>query len=662
MDKIFKGLNDMQVRAVKAVSGPVLVISGPGSGKTKCLTHRIAYLMKNGIRPENILAVTFTNKAADEMMNRVTHILNKKYDANRYRFFNPGLPLIGTFHSICLRILRREINVLGYGTNFVVADIDDQLSVIRKIMTNLEIDTKRFIPKAILNRISALKTDLVSATSFVPSDFYLRVVSRIFKEYESELKKMNALDFDDLISLTVKIFKEQPEILNKYQNIWKHILVDEYQDTSYNQYKLISLLADKYKNIFCIGDDAQSIYQFRKADIRNILNFQKDYPKAEVIMLEQNYRSTKNIIAAAQEIISNNKNQIQKALWTENDGGEKISIKETLNEKREASFIVSKSLELLKQGYKLKDMAVLYRTHAQSRAIEEALISNGVPYQIVGGVKFYERKEIKDILAYLRLIANPQDSICFERIINIPPRGIGKVALEKILERNESNLINAVDNIIKEKLLPPKQIKSLTSFIKLTKDFDEFAGSKKLTSTIKYIIEKTGYEDYLKSLINRTAFDNFEERVGNLKELLTVATKYDAVTEHREGMEKFLEEISLLQDTDKLENSENRIKLMTVHASKGLEFPIVYVAGLEEGLFPQNRAIVEPQELEEERRLCSVAVTRAKEKLVLTYTRFRNIYGSMEVNIPSRFISEIPQHVTEYHVSEMDDHENKIFY
>jgi DNA helicase-2/ATP-dependent DNA helicase PcrA len=668
-DKIFKGLNEQQIRAVSIIDGPVLVISGPGSGKTKCLTHRIANLIANNIRPENILAVTFTNKAAGEVKERVAHILNQKYPPSSFSLITPGMPMIGTFHSICLRILRREIQRLGYGSNFVVFDSDEQSSLIKRIMAGLEIDTKKFPPKAIASKISDLKTDLIEAENYLPSDFYMKLVSRVFKIYQSEMKRINALDFDDLIGLTVKLFRNHPETLIRYQDIWRYILVDEYQDTSYDQYLLIKSLAQKNQNIFCIGDDAQSIYQFRKADMRNILNFQKDYPQAKVIMLEQNYRSTKNIIAAAQEIISNNKTQIQKSLWTDNDGGAKILIKETLNEKREANFVVSKVMDFVREGYKLKDVAVLYRTHAQSRAIEEGLISNGLPYQIVGGTKFYERKEIKDILAYLKFTVNSSDLVSFERIINIPVRGIGPAAIEKITSRNQDNLIDTLGTILKDELLPKKQSQALAAFVGLIKTIQKDIKEKSLTNLIKAIVERISYEDYLKNLSTRVAYENFEDRIENLRELATVAKKYDKNPEKEKAVEQFLEEIALLQETDKIGVAENKITLMTAHASKGLEFPIIFVVGLEEGLFPQNKAITAPQELEEERRLCYVAVTRAKERLVLTYTRFRNIFGSLEVNLPSRFISEIPAHVADYHSDQSnyyekdyEDFEEKIYY
>lgn len=639
-NKIFENLNEKQIEAVKVINGPVLVISGPGSGKTRCLTHRIAHLIDQGIRPENILALSFTNKAAREMGERVTKLLdNGIYESRK--------PLMGTFHSVCVRILRREIHALGYGNNFVIYDTDDQVSLIKKIMSDLEIDTKRFYPRAILGNISKLKTELTPPNKYKPADFFPKIVSSVYNRYQSELKKANALDFDDLIGFTVKLFTDHPEILHRYQEWWKYILIDEYQDTSHDQYVLIRLLSGKYKNLFCIGDDAQGIYTFRQADIRNILNFQKDYPDAKIILLEQNYRSTKNIITAAQGLISNNKSQIRKELWTENSDGEKISINESLNEKREGMLVISKIENYMKKGYKPKDFAVLYRTHAQSRAIEEALIMKGFPYQIVGGIKFYERKEVKDILAYLKVLHNPADLISFGRIYNIPPRGLGRTALSRILSIEENDLIKAVGELSKDnpKL---KQSQHLADFHKLLSGLKKLTDSKKLSVLIGNIVRKTDYEEYLKSYSSGKVSDheNFNERMENIRELLTVAKKYDHLP-GKEGLAQFLEEVALLQESDRVnikgkrqvsKNFQETITLMTTHASKGLEFPVVFIVGMEEGIFPHSRVLINPSELEEERRLCYVAITRAKEHLIITHTKYRSIYGRTESNLPSRFL------------------------
>ena len=650
MDKIFQGLNNKQGEAVRAIRGPVLVISGPGSGKTRCLTHRIAYLISQGVKPSEIIAITFTNKAAGEMRERIQKLLGAV----------SARPTIGTFHSVCLRILRKEISVLGYGNGFSILDDSDQLGIIKKIMVNLEIDPKRFHPRAILSKISRLKTNLIPPEDFEPKDFFSKIVAKAYTNYQTELKKINGLDFDDLIVLTVRIFKKYPNTLEKYQNAWRYVLVDEYQDTSHDQYTLVTLLAQKHRNIFAIGDDAQSIYAFRDADIKNILNFQKDYPDAKIIFLEQNYRSTKNIITAAQHVISNNQNQIPKELWTENNKGEKILIREALNEKDEASFIIDTIEGLTTQGYRINDCAVLYRTHAQSRAIEEALIARGFPYQIVGGIKFYERKEIKDILAYLRVITNPSDIVSFERIYNIPPRGIGPSTLQKIITAEGSNLISATGILAKE-MKGTRQGVGLEQLYKLLKDFHS-KKSRKLSEFIQYIVRRVGYEDYLLNTFKKSgSSDSVEDRIENLKELLTVAKKHDSL-KNGKGIEKFLEEIALLQDSDppsfkaseghsKLKDTGNRVVLMTAHSSKGLEFPIVFIAGMEEGLFPHSRSLIDPKELEEERRLCYVAVTRAKEKLIVSYARYRHIFGLTEYNLPSRFIGEMPSNILDVKTS-----------
>lgn len=670
--KIFKDLNTKQIEAIKIIDGPVLVISGPGSGKTRCLTHRVAYLLSQGISPNNILAVTFTNKAAGEMRERVMSLLDlepspQTYAAS-YAQQNINFPLIGTFHSIGLRILRQEIPQLGYRRNFSVFDEDDQLALVKRVMGDSGIDPKSFNPKIILAKISELKTKLIFPENHEPKDYYSEIVSKIYSSYQRELKDHNAVDFDDLIVLPIKIFRQNPEALSKYQEWWRYILVDEYQDTSYDQYIFINLLAQKYRNLFAIGDDAQSIYQFRRADIRNILNYQKDYPEAKIILLEQNYRSTKNIITAAQRIISNNKNQIPKELWTDNNHGEKIIIAETVNERHEATFVISKIEDLSGQGYKIKDFAVLYRTHAQSRSLEEAFIMRGFPYQIVGGLKFYDRKEIKDMLAYLRLIVNPSDTLAIERIYNIPPRGIGKATVDKVRRGERSDIVASLSTALKDKAMPPRQLSAVSGFYELLTDIRKNAEDKKLASLIKYIIKKTKYEDYLKefSLAKQSDYENFEDRMENLKELLTVASKFEGLS-GKEGAEKFLEEVTLLQQNDRIKSSSGdatgKITLMTIHASKGLEFPVIFIVGMEEGLFPHGRAIINPNELEEERRLCYVATTRAKEHLILTYTKFRNIFGSHSMNLPSRFIGEIPSNLVDYQLLDTRyDEEERIHY
>src|SRR3989344_1048331 len=641
-------LNDKQIEGTKTLEGPVLIIAGPGSGKTRCLTYRIAHMISCGIKPQNILAITFTNKSAGEMKERVAKLLGNA--RNPSNDSGPSAsPTIGTFHSICLRILRREIPVLGYGNNFSIFDSDDQLGVVKRVMGDLEIDPKKFHPRVVLSKISKLKTNLIFPDDFEPKDFFSRIVAKAYVKYQSELKKMNGLDFDDLIVLTVMIFKKYPQTLERYQSAWQYLLVDEYQDTSHDQYQLVTLLAQKSRNIFAIGDDAQSIYAFRDADIKNILNFQKDYPDAKVVFLEQNYRSTKNILAAAQNVISNNQNQVPKELWTENDHGEKILIREALNERDEAGFIIETMEDLTTQGYKINDFAILYRTHAQSRAIEEALIKRGFPYQIVGGIKFYERREIKDMLAYLKFMVNPADVVSFERIYNLPPRGIGPGTFQKVIKAGEANLVAALTALAAE-MKGSRQGPGLEELSKLLKDLSS-KKSVKLTELIQYIVRKTSYEDYLLNTFKKSGIaDTVKDRVENIKELLTVAKKHDAL-KNGEGIARFLEEIALLQDADKLKDTGNSVVLMTAHSSKGLEFPVVFIAGMEEGLFPHSRSLLDPKELEEERRLCYVAVTRAKKKLIVSYAKYRHIFGSTEANLPSRFIGEMPGNVLDVRTS-----------
>ena len=669
---ILKGLNEKQQEAVKTIDGSVLVISGPGSGKTKCLTHRVAWMISKGIDPTNILAITFTNKASGEMKERIAKLLKQELGIRNQE--KSPTPTIATFHALGLRILRKEIHLLGYNPNFNICDSDEQISMLKRIMGNLEIDPKRYNPRSMLSRISKLKTALVWPDDYLPShssmsvraqphEFMEKLVAKLYGHYQNGLREMNALDFDDLIVLTVKIFKENPKVLAKYQDWWKYIMVDEYQDTSHDQYQFVQLLAGKYKNIFAIGDDAQSIYAFREADIRNILNFQKDYPEAKIIMLEQNYRSTQNILAVAQNIISNNKNQFPKTLWTENATGEKILVKETLNERTEANFIVAQIVKYMRKGYGLNSFTVLYRTHAQSRSMEEALISHGLPYQIVGGLKFYDRREIKDIMAYLKLIHNPMDILSLERIYNVPARGVGDTTYQKILAVGKKDLFESLAELT-EKEGATKKGTALKNFHKLLLDLREFAQKHTLTKTLKHIVETTGYEAYIRAqaLAKGAKVEEIESRIENIAELFTVAKGYD-VLESEAGRSKFLEEIALLQQADTIKDNAIRVTLMTMHSSKGLEFPIVFIIGMEEGLFPHARTLYAPHEMEEERRLCYVGITRAKERLILTHAKYRNIFGTTEVNLPSRFLNEMSQDLLDRQFSDpSNDYEETIEY
>ncbi|MEK7515303.1 MAG: UvrD-helicase domain-containing protein [Patescibacteria group bacterium] len=635
MEHILKGLNEKQQDAVRAIQGPVLVISGPGSGKTRCLTHRIAYLIAHGIPPASILAVTFTNKAAKEIGDRVRALMPAM----------PSEPAMGTFHSICLRILRVHAHLVGYRQQFTIADRDDQLSVVKSALAELELDPKQYVPAAILSKISKLKTSLITPDTYAPKEHFEKIVGRVFRIYQDTLLKAHTFDFDDLISVTVRLLKEHPDILERYQKQWHYILVDEYQDTSHNQYQLVTMLAAQHRNIFCIGDDAQSIYLFRDADIRNILNFQKEYPDANVILLEQNYRSTKNIIAAAQHMIAQNASQIPKELWTANTHGEPISIREAINERDEGFRVADNIQRLLARNHMRKDIAVLYRTHAQSRPIEEALITTGIPYRMVGGLKFYDRREIRDILAYLKVAVNPADLVSFERIANVPARGIGGATIQHIIRASDGDLIVAAESVAGTASLTPRAVRSITQLAAALSGFADAAKNLTPSALIGYVSKTLGYEAYLRATIAKTSKEG-DERMENVRELVSVAQKFDSP--ESSGLAGLLEHISLLQETDRLREDANSVTLMTIHSSKGLEFPVVFVVGMEEGLFPHNRTLASPHELEEERRLCYVAITRAKERLFLSYARFRRMFGSTQSNIPSRFLGEIPEHLIKW--------------
>ncbi len=657
MEHIFKDLNDKQIEAVRAIEGPVLILAGAGSGKTKALTHRIAHMIERGISAHNILAITFTNKAAGEIKDRVTALLQ---GPSSELHVPSSTPWMGTFHSICLRILRHEIKALDYTPNFVIYDEDDQLSLIKNVMQDLEIDPKKFNPKNVLGRISALKSELVDHEEFSDrnKEYFEKIVAPIYVNYQTALKQNNALDFDDLIMLCVKLFQKNPQILEKYQNIFCYILVDEYQDTNRGQYVWVNLLAKRHRNLFVIGDDYQSIYAFRLANIRNILDFEKDYPEAKVILLEQNYRSTQNILTAANSIILKNTNQKHKKLWTEKGAGEEIILKEAANERREGDYVIETIRNNMKQGRSLLDFTILYRTHAQSRAIEEALIKYGLQYRILGGVKFYQRREIKDILAYLRLAINPNDLVSWNRIYNVPVRGIGQTTWQKIKNITKQNILETLTNASSDLGIGQKQVISLKSLAKFVEELSQKSTELSPSQLIKYILQKTNYESY----INDKTSDG-EARWENVKEILTATRKFDSSsittelsktapdksTERSQlGLESFLEEVALIQETDKLAKNADAINLMTIHSAKGLEFPIVFIIGMEDGIFPHSRSLFEPAELEEERRLCYVGITRAKERLYLTYCRERNLYGSTQFNAPSRFLFEIPENLINF--------------
>ena len=627
--KLFQYLNPQQIKAVKHLNGPALVVAGPGSGKTRVLTHRVANLIKeHGIHESNILCVTFTNKAAGEIKERVNKLLGQLQSGREsYEESQPAsrsseiiykLTWSGTFHSICSRILRKDGFNIGIPPSFVIYDTDDQISLIKSIEKDFGIDTKKVNAYAVLETISGAKSELLEPEEYEKFAFgyFQKTAAKIYPEYQKRLRLNHALDFDDLIKETVKLFKQDPAVLEKYQNYFKYILVDEYQDTNKSQYMLTKILAEKQGNLFVVGDMSQAIYSFRGADYRNILNFQMDYPDAAVYNLEQNYRSTQTILDAAKNIIKNNSTHIPLDLWTQNKEGEKIVTYTGSSDFEEAEFVVGEILNALASGKDYIDLAVLYRTNAQSRNIEEHLIKANVPYRIVGGLKFYARKEIKDAVAFLRVVHNPKDSVSWERIINIPPRGIGQKSVDA-LKKGGWNL---------EELQEKSKI-----------PFKVWAENKEKYSTLELLDDILLTTGYIKWLDDGT--EENKNRIENIKELRTVAAKFL-------NLEELLENVALIESFDKPSNdNRNTVTLMTVHSSKGLEFPVVFIIGMEEGLFPHSQSLMELSELEEERRLCYVAVTRAMERVYITLARTRMYFGSLQSNIPSRFLGEIPQNL-----------------
>ncbi len=646
MPNLLEKLNLAQCEAVETTEGPVLVIAGAGSGKTRALTFRTAYLIcEKGVRPGQILAVTFTNKAAKEMQERIAHLLSEQG-------FKGHLPLVGTFHSICARILRSEIGKLGYKSSFNIFDTQDQQALIKKTMKELGVDPTQFRPQSILGAISKAKNELIDAKMFQAAvgGYWEEVVSRVYLAYQERLKKNNALDFDDILMLLVQIFRTYPEVLEKYQNIFRYIMVDEYQDTNHAQYVLIKMLADKHKNICVVGDDWQGIYSWRGANIQNILDFEKDYPSAKVVKLEQNYRSTQQILDAAYSVISKNINRKDKNIWTENKSGHLLASYEARDESDEAQFVVLEINSLRGSGVKLNNVVVLYRTNAQSRIIEEALLGDSIPYRIIGGLKFYQRKEIKDIIAYLRLIENYNDEISLERVLNEPKRGIGDKTLEKWLKIAKENGIDPI-NCAKELFVTQTKANGLKivdskkeSILRFCEFIERMNGVKNkltLADFIQKVFFESGYE---KQLLDGT--DEGQMRQENVRELLTVAKKYDAFG-GGEGLRLFLEEVALVADTDSIDQSSEAVHLMTLHSAKGLEFQYVFIVGLEEGILPHSRSMLSETEMEEERRLMYVGITRAKQKVYLLFTKMRTIFGSTQINAPSRFLDDIPAELVE---------------
>lgn len=628
------GLNPQQAEAVINTEGPMLIMAGAGSGKTKVLTCRVANLLQKGVRPYRILAITFTNKAAAEMRERVNNMSGPA--AKDVWLF--------TFHAFCARFLRMEIDKLpGYGGNFAIYDTADSQNLIKQILKEMNLDDKRFQPSGILSRISNAKNALQDAAAFArqAGDFYEQKVADIYSRYEQKLQLNNALDFDDLLMLSIKLLQENKEVREKYQDRFDYLLVDEYQDTNHAQYLLTKFLAAKHRNICVVGDADQSIYGWRGADIQNILDFEKDYPDAKVIKLEQNYRSTQIILDAANAVIENNTGRKPKNLWTENKSGADIIYFQAVDERDEARFVIEQLQNLQRtENKKLGDMAILYRTNTQSRIFEEMLIKSGISYNMVGGLKFYERKEIKDIIAYLRVIFNPADSLSLLRIINVPKRGIGDASLAKIqayAAANNVSLFEAVSNAAAIDGLSSRFVSKLDDLAGIIFELMNLASEAPVEDLIDRVLHDTGYLEELEN--ERTP--QAQSRIDNLHELISVAQEF-AASEEENNLENFLAHVALVSDIDDTELGEDAITLMTLHSSKGLEFPVVFLVGMEEGLFPHARTLMDETEIEEERRLCYVGITRAKEKLFLSSTKMRTIYGNTVTYPPSRFLQEIP--------------------
>ena len=633
MQELIEGLNDRQKEAVLATEGPCLVIAGAGSGKTKVLTHKIAYLMKEKyIKPWNILAITFTNKAANEMKERVEKLVG---EAAKDMW-------IGTFHSICVRILRKYIDRLGFEHSFLIFDTTDQRTLIKECMKTLKIDDKMFTDRSVLSEISNAKNEMLEPKAYqtkYAGDYRKEIIGRIYELYQQRLKENNAIDFDDIINFTIKILEQNEDVLDYYTNKFQYVLVDEYQDTNKAQFTLVTLLASKYGNITVVGDNDQGIYSFRGADITNILNFERDFPGTKIVKLEQNYRCTGNILKAANSVIKHNENKYEKKLWTENEEGSLPIIHRADDEYDEGRFIVEEINHLRREEYfKYSDFTVLYRMNSQSRAIEEILRREGIPYKIVGGLKFYERKEIKDIISYLRLIYNFSDNISLKRIINEPKRGIGKTSIDNIQEISEKTGLSMFDIIKHADEYGLNRVKAnATEFIETIEYLRSKIEELSISELIKETLNKTGYVKALE--IENTT--EAESRIENLEEFLTVAIEFEE-EEAENTLADFLEGITLSSDIDGMEDSEDSVTLMTLHSAKGLEFPVVFLVGLEEGIFPGNKSIGEPKELEEERRLFYVGITRAKQYLYLTCSKKRTIFGSTSYNAVSRFVNEIP--------------------
>ncbi|EHR95212.1 DNA helicase PcrA [Staphylococcus epidermidis] len=645
MNALVKNMNSEQSEAVRTTEGPLLIMAGAGSGKTRVLTHRIAYLLdEKDVSPYNILAITFTNKAAKEMKARVEHLVGEEAQ----------VIWMSTFHSMCVRILRRDADRIGIERNFTIIDPTDQKSVIKDVLKSENIDSKRFEPRMFIGAISNLKNELKTPEDAQKeaNDFHSQMVATVYKGYQRQLSRNEALDFDDLIMTTINLFERVPETLEYYQNKFQYIHVDEYQDTNKAQYTLVKLLANKFKNLCVVGDSDQSIYGWRGADIQNILSFEEDYPEAKTIFLEQNYRSTKNILNAANEVIKHNSERKPKGLWTANSGGDKIQYYEAMTERDEAEYVVKEIMKHQRSGKKYSEMAILYRTNAQSRVLEETFMKSNIPYTMVGGQKFYDRKEIKDLLSYLRVIANSNDDISLQRIINVPKRGIGPSSVEKIQTYALQNNISMFDALAEVDFigLSKKVTQECISFYEMIQNLIKEQEFLEISEIVDEVLQKSGYRD----MLDREQSIESRSRLENLDEFMSVPKDYEENTPLEEqSLINFLTDLSLVADIDEVD-TQNGVTLMTMHSAKGLEFPIVFIMGMEESLFPHIRAIKseDDHEMEEERRICYVAITRAEELLYITNATTRMLFGRSQSNMPSRFLKEIPEDLLDSHTGQ----------
>lgn len=643
MNPLLNGMNDRQAEAVRTTEGPLLIMAGAGSGKTRVLTHRIAYLIdEKMVNPWNILAITFTNKAAREMKERAYALNPATQDS-----------LIATFHSMCVRILRRDADHIGYNRNFTIVDPGEQRTLMKRILKQLDLDPKKWSERTILATISNAKNDLIDDVAYEAQagDLYTQIVAKCYKAYQKELRQSEAVDFDDLIMLTLRLFDQNPEVLTYYQQKYQYIHVDEYQDTNHAQYQLVKLLASRFKNICVVGDADQSIYGWRGADMQNILDFEKDYPESTVVLLEENYRSTKTVLQAANEVIENNRNRRPKKLWTQNAEGEKITYYKASDENDEAIYVAGQIDQLVRSGKTYKDFAVLYRTNAQSRTIEEALLKSNIPYTMVGGTKFYSRKEIRDVISYLNLIANPSDNISFERVVNEPKRGVGPGTVDKIRDfatMQDMSLLEASQHIMLSGI-KGKAAQAVWDFSMIIYNLRDRLDSLTVTELVEEVLNQSGYLNALS--IQGTIEAN--ARIENIQEFLSVTKNFDekGSEEEETGLEtlsRFLNDLALIADTDDDSREASEVTLMTLHAAKGLEFPVVFLIGMEENVFPLSRASEEEAELEEERRLAYVGITRAEQILYLTNANSRLLFGRTNYNQPSRFIREISSDLLDY--------------